>query len=76
MCINNSRNNMFSVMSNTGFSGVTYKKPNGLVFTLPPKAIHPDTGVIKPMWMKRLKDTTVEAAYWLADRGATVTMAR
>ena len=65
------RNNMFSVMAHTGFSGIKYTASNHVVYELPAKAIRND-GVIKKAWMKRLKNTTVEAANWMMARSAVV----
>lgn len=68
------RNNMFSVMAHSGFSGIKYTASNNVVYELPAKAIRND-GIIKQAWMKRLKNTTIEAAKWMMARDAVVYVA-
>ena len=73
----NSRNNMFAVMANGGFSGCKIKASNGVIYEIPVKGIKQTRGegVIKKAWLRRLSNCTVEAAAWLFERGAVVTKA-
>ena len=75
MSINNiKKNNMFSVMNNSGFGTMKWAATNGIMFTLPNKAIRKSDGAIKKAWGKRLASLTLNDCQWMAERGASITM--